>query len=160
MVVGERYGVNCTDALGAQRCGEVVRAGDGGKRQDALAGDWQSREIDASADGGESGSGMKERGDSRLNERLLLLAHKDEVGALEGGEWLPAVAGGEQGVFEVLSCDQNDIEGAGELAVLETVVEEVDGAGVRSRLSYRVGFCGQAGGVAIGAHPYGCSGAL
>ena len=58
----------------------------------------------------------------------------DRVGAAQGGQRLAETSGGQEAVSRIFRRDQDDIEIAGEGAVLEAIVEQVE---LRSELVFR-----------------------
>ena len=94
--------------------------------------DGEMAEIKGAADGPEerpaAGGGVEALAD-RGRAGGVFLAQHENVGAGESAAWLAEVSAGEEMVVEVGGGDEDDIDVAGELAMLEAVVEQEDCAG-------------------------------
>ena len=125
-----------------------------GRRGRTTAGEGEAQGAADVPDGGRTGL-AGEDGDEAGEGLGFVFAEDDNVGVAEGGEGLAQIAGGQEDVVDVFAGEQDDVEIARELAVLEAVVEQVHdhgGAGIVLRH--------EAGLVAVGADVDGDAGAL
>lgn len=121
VVVGEAVGAGGLAAGVCEHGEEVFRAGESAEGDGALR--EGGGEFEGAADGEGGGCGVL-RDDSGEGGGFVF-ADEEDVGAAERGEGFAQIAGGEELIGDVLPGEEDEVERAGELAVLEAVVEEV-----------------------------------
>jgi hypothetical protein len=128
VVIAEADSGGRSAAGGAEGRVEADRAGEGAEGQwmrgDGCGGAIERGEVEGALGEPEMRGGV-ERVDF-WGQAGVFVTENDDVSAAEGGEGFAEVAGGEEMVGEVGAQDEDDLNLAGELAVLEAIVEEVD----------------------------------
>lgn len=141
MVILEGDGFDDAAAGVGEHGGEAFGSGDAaeGERTETGAEDtaekaWLSGDVvgeaEAAADDPDGDAIAEQVGDAGADCGLFFSAEDDGTGATEGADGFAAVSGGKERVVKVFFSDEDDVEGAAKLAVLETVVEDVDGVGL------------------------------
>jgi hypothetical protein len=136
MVVGEGEGGGGGEVArvvgdGAERGEEFFGAGDAGEGE-RTGGGGKLREVEGAAEGPENGAaagGTLEEVEKIGSEGGVGFGEDENVGAGERAMGLAEISGGEEDVGEVGGGEEDDVGVAGELAVLESVVEKEDGGG-------------------------------
>ena len=126
VVIGEAEAGGGGEAGGGEALVERLRAGEGAEGEWAFwvpfgKGEGAADEVDG---------GFCVVCDVRAESFGFFFAEEDGVSATQGAERFAEVTGGDEVIVEVFGGEEEEVEVAVEAAVLEAVVENVDGGGV------------------------------
>lgn len=122
VVIGKGGAVREGEAGLFETCEELVGAGDAAEGEDGFAGEvgWDLHAAVKTPDGLVEAQGAEGGFEGGVVGR-----DGDDVGPRGRLQWFAEVAGGEEMVIQVGAAEEEDVEVAVELAVLEAVVEQV-----------------------------------